>query len=97
MLQAHGTCPQSSTPSNFHASCASIILKSADRARRIAMQDATGLSVQSIGAALISSDLGASELIVGLLVAMTFVAFAANSLIARHEGQAWSRRAAPPR
>jgi|1186.fasta_scaffold277926_1 hypothetical protein len=61
------------------------------------MQDATGLSVQSIGAALISSDLGASELIVGLLVAMTFVAFAANSLIARHEGQAWSRRAAPPR
>src|SRR3954454_1887871 len=56
-----------------------------------------GLSVQSIGAALISSDLGASELIVGLLVAMPFVACAANSLIARHEGQAWSRRAAPPR
>jgi hypothetical protein len=61
------------------------------------MQDAVGYWAQSIGAALISSDLGASELIVGLLVAMTFVAFAANSLIPHRDHQAWSRHEASHR
>lgn len=35
---------------------------------------------QAIGEAFLSSPLGASELIVGLLVATTFIAFAANGL-----------------
>ena len=60
----------------------------------VAMQDAIGFSAQNIGAALLGPDLGASELLVGLLVATTFVTFAANSLIPHRAGQSWSRREA---
>jgi hypothetical protein len=50
-----------------------------------------GFSAQALGEAFLSSPLGASELIVGLLVATTFFAFAAKSL-ASHQGRhAWGR------
>jgi len=45
-----------------------------------------GFSAQALGEAFLSSPLGASELIVGLLVAATFFAFAAKSL-APHQGK----------
>ena len=45
------------------------------------MQDVLGFWARSIGEALLSSPLGASELVVGLLVGTTFLVFAANSLI----------------
>jgi hypothetical protein len=56
------------------------------------MQDAVACWAHNIGAALIGSNLGASELIVGLLVATTFVAFAANSLIPQREHREWGAR-----
>ena len=56
------------------------------------MQDVLGFWARSIGEALLSSPLGASELVVGLLVGTTFLAFAANSLIPCHGDQAWNRR-----
>ena len=55
------------------------------------MQNALGFWAQALGEAFLSSPLGASELIVGLLVAMTFVAFAANSVAPHHGGQVWRR------
>jgi hypothetical protein len=61
------------------------------------MQDAIAYWAETIGAAFLSSPLGASELLVGLLVATTFVAFAAKSLIPGHADHAWSRHEASRR
>ena len=56
------------------------------------MQDVLEFWARSNGDALLSSPLGASELVVGLLVGTTFLAFAANTLILHLVDQAWSRR-----
>ena len=55
------------------------------------MQDVMGFSAQALGEAFLSSPLGASELIVGLLVATTFVAFVAKSLVPHQDRHVWSR------
>jgi hypothetical protein len=61
------------------------------------VRDALESWAQSIGEALLSSPLGASELVVGLLVGTTFLAFAANTLIPNLGAHAWSRREPPRR
>ena len=63
----------------------------------VAMQDAIAFWAKVVGQAFISSPLGVSEFIVGLLVATIFVAFAARSLIPGHADRGWDRNEASRR